>query len=160
MYFCAAGRDSLGCVSLTQWRPARLPTIPEPPAISLIITDRNQMDSGSHADYRAKSFLYQESECQLNQNLSRQIKGPAAFPLLLPKALFRHFLPGLSRGSGCCGSVWPHLGASIHVLLSSERQPITSVWRAAGWEGVRWAGGKKQQNKLIDCKPSYDVSMN
>ena len=32
------------------------PTTPEPPAISLIITDRNQMDSGSHADYWVKKF--------------------------------------------------------------------------------------------------------
>lgn len=41
--------------SPTEASPAP-PPAPEPPAISLIISDRNQMDSGSHADYWVKKF--------------------------------------------------------------------------------------------------------
>ena len=102
-----------------------------------------------------KSFIYQESECQLNQNLSRQIKRPAAFSLLLPKALFRHFLPGPSGGGGgFCGSVRPHLGASYMPPLSSESQPITFTWRALG--GGLWGrrGAKRSKTHWLIANPA------
>lgn len=105
-----------------------------------------------------KSLMYQGSECQLNQNLSRQIKGPADVSLLLPKALFHYFLPGPSGGSGHGGEVQRHLGASIPAPLSPQSQPLPLHWehRRVSW-GIGLAGGwgmKRSKTNWLIASPA------
>lgn len=86
-------------------KATQLPTIPEPPAISLIITDRNQMDSGSHADYWVRKFYIsrvwmptKSKPSQANQRVSSliraSVKGSVA--LFVPSTVRRQWLLWLS----------------------------------------------------------------
>jgi hypothetical protein len=128
---------------------------PKPPAINLIRNDRNQMDSGSHADYWVKKFYIsrvwmptKSEPLQANQRAS----SPSM--LLISAKGFVSFVPCAVRRLWCCGWVRSLLGESNHVLFYSlGKWPLTFTWR-------HWGRGKKKQNKLIDCKASYDVSMN
>lgn len=153
-------RDSLECDSLPQWRPALLSTTPEPPAISLIINDRNQMDSGSHADYWVKKFYIsrvwmptKSKPFKANQRASSLLPVSAksfvsAFP---PGAVRRQWLLWLcsawSRDIHACSIILKKLAHHLHI-------------KSIAGMGHALVGSKKKQNKLIDCKPSYDVSMN
>lgn len=88
-----------------------------------------------------KSFIYQGSESQLNQNLSKQIKGPAApAPQASAKAFVLSFAPS---------TVW-----RLSLLVDSgliHTCPITLLGKWSTTFTLRtWVGGGQKEAKQTD----------
>lgn len=98
-----------------------------------------------------KSFIYQESECQLNQNLSRQIKGPSPPPqasakgFASPFALSAVWRPRLPVESGLVHT------CSITLL---GKWSTTFTWRALGWGWGHGVRQKEAKTNWLIAKPA------
>lgn len=97
-----------------------------------------------------KSFIYQESECQLNQNLSRQIKGPSAPPPSFCQRLCFALCSQCCLEAVAAGWVWPRPYMSHY----PARKVVHHLYIKSMGGVVEGVGQKEAKTNWLIAKPA------
>lgn len=127
---------------------------PQPPAISLIITDLNQMDSGAMLTTELEKFHISRVWMPTKSKPSRQPKGRQPSPASA-KSFVSPFPPrAVRRWWWLRGSVRPHLGASLHAPIILRKSAHHLYMKSTG--GGLWGrrGAKRSKTHWLIANPA------